>query len=94
MAFKNVAKIQCSEKVFQVQNDLRDWELDAQLKPAVVINEKYWISKGISVDPKKIPAEKIIITKDTGDIEKAIKDATDAVVIAVDPIDPIVEVNP
>lgn len=48
--------IDCSQRRFKVQNDLRDWELDAADQPAAVINEKYWLQQGLSVDPANIPA--------------------------------------
>lgn len=51
--------IGCSELSFRVQNDLRDWEIDGAGKPIKVLNEKYWINEGLSVDPNDIPAVKI-----------------------------------
>lgn len=62
--------IDCSQKRFKIQNDLRDWEVDEQNNPVRVINENFW-SKGIaasvlsavvekySVNPADIPAQKL-----------------------------------
>lgn len=52
--------VNCSTKSFEVQNDLRDWEIEPLTDvPIKVLNEKYWVSKGISVDPADIPAQKV-----------------------------------
>lgn len=51
--------IDCNQKRFKVQNDLRDWELDESDQPIKVLNEKFWNQKGFSVDPKDIPIEKL-----------------------------------
>lgn len=103
-----VQTIQCSQKRFQVQNDLRDWEIDDGGDPVKVINEKLWVSKGISVDPKHIPKQELVLEKisivngkeviEHLDYEKALKEATLAEAVAigdvpVDPKDPIKEVK-
>lgn len=49
----------CSRIRFEVQNDLRDWQVDHKNNPVKVLNEKYWAMKGFSIDPKDIPAEEI-----------------------------------
>ncbi len=51
--------IQCSQRRFKAQNDLRDWEIDVSNNPVRVINEKYWISRRFSVDPNDIPAQRL-----------------------------------
>ena len=56
---KNVNIINCSQRRFKVQNDLRDWEIDHTDKPIKVINEKYWEMSGYSIDAKDIPLQKI-----------------------------------
>lgn len=56
---KNVQIINCSQKRFTVQNDLRDWEIDHMNKPVKVVNEKYWDQVGLSIDPKDIPLQKL-----------------------------------
>lgn len=56
---KNIRIVDSSRRRFKVQNDLRDWEIDETNKPVKVLNEKYWIREGTSVDPKDIPTEKI-----------------------------------
>lgn len=109
MPFKNVLTISCSKKRFKVQNDLRDWEIDIKNKPLKLIDEKYWIMKGVPVDPRYIPDQEIVLEKisivdgkeivETLSIEKAIKDATIAKAISIGDvidvvIDPIVEVKP
>lgn len=45
-----------SQRRYRVQNDLRDWEIDAEGNPTVVLNEKHWEMKKISTDPRDIPA--------------------------------------
>lgn len=65
--------IGCSQKAILVQNDLRDWELDAQSKPVKACNEEYWIAQSISVDPAHIPEEKIVISKDQTLVEKLLE---------------------
>ena len=100
MAFKDIVKLDCSVKRFEVQNDLRDWEIDQVGAPVKVINEKYWIMKQISVDPKYIPAEKVLLEKitivkdkDNNDIqvveylepERAIKEAIEKEIAKTDP---------
>jgi hypothetical protein len=42
-----------------VQNDLRDWYVDKDLKPVKVINEEYWTARGISTSPADILATKL-----------------------------------
>ena len=61
--------IGCSERMFKVQNDLRDWEIDIAGKPLKVLNEKYWINEKFSVDPQDIPLTKI---SDIGEIKRVI----------------------
>ena len=58
-----------SERKYQVQNDLKDWELDDTGKPTKVLNEEDWVKKGFDVNPMKIPATKI---KDIEDGPKAV----------------------
>ena len=53
------AAIDCTQRKFKVQNDLRDWELDQSDVPTRVINEDLWIKNGFSVDPIDIPAEEL-----------------------------------
>lgn len=48
-----------SRKRWRVQNDLRDWELDANNQPVKVLSEKYWIRVGYSVNPADIPTRKL-----------------------------------
>ena len=48
-----------SPKRFQVNNDGRDWEIDAQNQPTKVLNPEYWYDLGFSTDPADIPAKKI-----------------------------------
>lgn len=47
-----------SQRRFKVQNDLRDWEINALNQPVKVLNEEYWIQQGISVRPETIPLVK------------------------------------
>lgn len=47
------------KKRIQVQNDLRDWEIDDSDVPTKVLNEKYWTAQGISVNPADIPVTKL-----------------------------------
>lgn len=47
--------IDCTQRRFLVQNDLRDWEVDGDNVPIKVINEKFWIQQGFSVNPADIP---------------------------------------
>lgn len=69
-----------SQKTFQVQNDLRDWELDDKGDPVKVLNEKYWIQKGITVDPEHIPDQKIQLDPQKGEtIEDKLKEITDEI---------------
>lgn len=49
----------CSQRRFEVQNDLRDWEVDSNDAPAKLVDEKYWDVQGYSTDPADIPPEKI-----------------------------------
>ncbi len=49
-----------SKRRFKVQNDLRDWEIDEQDNPIKVMGEKGWKAEGYSVDPKDIPAVKLM----------------------------------
>lgn len=48
-----------SERKYQVQNDLKDWEVDITGKPIRVLNEEHWIKQGYSVDVKDIPLIKL-----------------------------------
>ena len=75
--------LKCSTRRIQVQNDLRDWELDRGNKPVKVTNEKYWLLKQISVDPKYIPKEKISLEKVT-----IVKDADNKDVEVIEQLDP------
>ncbi len=54
-----VTLIQCSTRRLQVQNDLRDWEIDAQNRPVKLVNEEYWKSQGFFIDPLLIPARPV-----------------------------------
>jgi len=47
----------CSTRSIKVQNDLEDWILDAENKPVEPVSKEFFIEKGISIDPKDIPAE-------------------------------------
>lgn len=49
--------IDCTTRRFEVQNDLRDWEIDENGDPIKVMGEKAWIKQGYSVDPADIPDE-------------------------------------
>ncbi len=84
--------LQCSTRRIQIQNDLREWEIDKQNKPTKVLNEKMWALKNISVDVRDIPKtkvslEKVTIVKDKDnndvqviekvELEAAVKTATD-----------------
>ena len=51
--------IDCNQTKFKNQNDLRDWELDGGNQPLKVLNEKYWVQQGFSVNPIDIPAQKL-----------------------------------
>ncbi len=51
--------VDCSQRRFVIQNDLRDWEINQQGEPVKVTSEKYWINSGYSVDPADIPPQKI-----------------------------------
>ncbi len=75
--------LKCSTRRIQVQNDLRDWELDRSNKPIKVTNEKYWVLKQISVDPKYIPKEKVSLEKIT-----TVKDAENRDIQVVEQLDP------
>ncbi len=75
--------LQCSTRRFQIQNDLREWEIDKQNKPTKVLNEKYWELKNISIDPKYIPAEKISLEKIT-----IVKDAENKDIQVIEQLDP------
>lgn len=48
-----------SRRKFKAQNDMRDWILDGTGKPTKLVNEEYWDEEGFSIDPAKIPLEKI-----------------------------------
>lgn len=48
-----------SQKRFEVQNDRLDWIVDEQNRPIQLIDEEIWASKGVSIDPEKIPLQKI-----------------------------------
>ena len=75
--------LRCSTRRIQVQNDLRDWEIDRLNKPIKVTNEKYWVLKQISVDPKFIPKEKISLEKVT-----IVKDKDNKDVEVIEQLDP------
>jgi len=62
--------IGCSQRKFQVQNDMTDWILDTDLKPKEPISKEEFIKYGISIDPKDIP--KIKMTENI--IENKIKE--------------------
>ncbi len=47
----------CSQKRFLVQNDLRDWYIDADDKPVEVIGKKGWELQGYPTDKGSIPAD-------------------------------------
>lgn len=48
-----------SQRRFKVQNDLRDWEVDAFNRPLRVIDEDRWIEAGTSVNPADIPPQRM-----------------------------------
>ncbi len=54
-----VTLIQCSTRRLQVQNDLRDWEVDAQNRPVRLVNEEYWKDQRFFTDPLLIPARPV-----------------------------------
>lgn len=56
--------VDCSQRRILVQNDHRDWELDEKNVPVKVLNEAYYVEKGISVDPLDIPESRIALAKD------------------------------
>lgn len=78
--------IDCIETSFERQNDLRDWEIDEKGEPIAVLNEKYWESVGVSIDPKDIPDVEIVIGKDKT-LEDQLKQDIPIDVIPIDPID-------
>lgn len=43
------AGIPCSNKQIMVQNDLRDWQLDAEGNLIEVMGKKFWESEGVNV---------------------------------------------
>lgn len=43
------AGIPCANKQILVQNDLRDWQLDAEGKPVEVMGKKHWEAEGVNV---------------------------------------------
>lgn len=47
----------CSTRRFALQNDLRDWEINASGVPIRVLNERYWQQQGFAVDPALIPPQ-------------------------------------
>lgn len=51
--------LQSSQRRFEEQNDLRDWEIDDKGDPVKVVSEDFWKAKGYSVDVKDIPPQKI-----------------------------------
>lgn len=83
MAKTKPKTFKCSTRRIQVQNDLRDWELDRLNRPIKVTNEKYWNMKGISIDPKYIPKEKVLLEKIT-----IVKDADNRDVQVIEQLDP------
>lgn len=48
----------CSNLRIRVQNDLEDWELGTDNKPVEPLSKDMFIEKGLSIDPKDIPATK------------------------------------
>jgi hypothetical protein len=62
----------CTQRRFKVQNDLRDWKIDEQGRPVEVLGKDYWESKGIAIDPREIPDDKIILRKGE-DLEEVLK---------------------
>lgn len=52
--------IDCTTRQFKVQNDLEDWIIDPVAKtPIEPVNKKFFLIRGLSIDPKDIPAEKL-----------------------------------
>ncbi len=49
----------CSHRRIKAQNDKEDWIVDSDLKPIEPACKNLFIEKGMSIDPKDIPAEKI-----------------------------------
>lgn len=51
-----------TRKRFRVQNDLRDWEINGSNQPTRLMDEGFWQRRGISIDPRDIPAQRITLT--------------------------------
>lgn len=51
----NTVDSSCTTRQFQVQNDLRDWEVDDNGIPTIIMNDTSWLDQGYSVDPRDIP---------------------------------------
>lgn len=49
-----------SQRRFEAQNDLRDWEVDAKNAPVTVIDEEVWAKKGYSVAVEDIPPAEVL----------------------------------
>ena len=47
-----------THKLIQVQNDLEDWILDADLRPVEPVDKARFVKLGLSTDPLSIPATK------------------------------------
>ncbi len=69
---KNATLIECSTRRIQVQNDLRDWELDDNDVPLKLVNEEYEKSLGRFTDPALIPRTKIETLKELDPINPSI----------------------
>lgn len=53
----------CWTQPFEVQNDHRDWQLNSKGVPVKVLNEDYWKSQEVSVDPADIPQTEVIVSQ-------------------------------
>jgi hypothetical protein len=49
--------IQCSQKSFEIQNDLEDWIVDENDEPIEPVNKKQFERLGLSTDPADLPDE-------------------------------------
>lgn len=55
----NTVESNCTNRKIKIQNDWQDWILDSSLDPVEPMNKNQWLRKGVSIDPKDIPAEKM-----------------------------------
>lgn len=85
--------IDCSNRLFEVQTDGEDWQLDPKtLDPIAPINVDAYTALGLSVDPADLPQEQLdqsIILKATDIVAQAQMIAVDqATVQAIDSVTP------